>query len=69
MLALAGALVLLSNCSSDGGGGNATSATADPTRSADPTGQQPAEIEATVEVGPDPIGIAAGRGVALGGQR
>ena len=61
MLALAGALVLLSSCSSDGGG-DGTNHTADPTRSTGPTGPQPAEIEATVEVGADPIGIAAGEG-------
>jgi hypothetical protein len=62
VLALAGALVFLSNCSIDGGGGDGTSVTVDPTLSTEPTGPQPAEIEATVEVGADPIGIAAGEG-------
>jgi streptogramin lyase len=62
VLALAGAVVVLSGCSSDDRGGDATSSTAEPTSSTVSAGPQPAEIEATVEVGSDPIGIAAGNG-------
>jgi len=61
-LALAGVLVLLAGCSNDGGGDGSSgaSASAGSTASTGPTGPQPAEIEATVEVGADPIGIASG---------
>ena len=48
LLAFAGALVLLSSCSSDAGDGDATCSTAEPTSSNVPAGPQPAEIEATV---------------------
>jgi hypothetical protein len=44
LLAFAGALVLLSGCSSDDGGGDATGSTAEPTSSTVPAGPQPAEI-------------------------
>ena len=64
VLAFAGALVLLAGCSSDGGGDGSSgpSVSTGPTASTGPTGPQPAEIEATVEVGADPIGIASGEG-------
>ena len=63
-LALAGVLVLLAGCSNDGGGDGSSgaSASAGSTASTGPTGPQPAEIEATIEVGADPIGIASGEG-------
>jgi YVTN family beta-propeller protein len=63
-LVLAGALVLLAGCSSDGSGDGSSGAdgSAGPTASTGPTGPQPAELEATVEVGADPIGIASGEG-------
>jgi len=61
-LALAGLLVFAACADRDAAGERDVIAPTDPTASTGPTGPQHAQVEATIEVGADPIGIAAGEG-------